>query len=65
MAKKKTESQGEIIDEVRRTRAQLWRHYRGDMKKLHADARKTAKQLGMRYSIPPKRQDKGRDDEAA
>ena len=55
MAKKKIDSQGEIIDEVRKARAQLWRHYRGNMKKLHADARRTAKQLGMKYGTPKKK----------
>ncbi|MGK5083956.1 hypothetical protein WDW37_11705 [Bdellovibrionota bacterium FG-1] len=58
MTKKKTDSQGAIIDELRKARAELWREYHGDMKKLHVDARKTAKTLGMRYAAPPKRRKK-------
>ena len=64
MAKKKIDSQGEIIDEIRKARAELWREYHGDMKKLHADARKTAKRLGMRYAAPPKRRKKDNDEAA-
>ncbi len=63
--KKKDSSQGEIIDELRKSRAELWREYHGDMKKLHADARKTAKELGMRYATPPKGQHKDDEDEDA
>ena len=61
MAKKKADSQGEIIDEVRMARAQLWRKYRGNMNKLHEDTRKRVKQLGMKYGTPKKKT----DDEAA
>ncbi|MGK5088570.1 hypothetical protein WDW86_13510 [Bdellovibrionota bacterium FG-2] len=65
MARKKLDSQGEIIDELRKSRAELWREYHGDMKKLHADARKTAKKLGMRYATPPRSRDRTKDDEDA
>lgn len=61
MTKKKTDSQGEIIDEVRKARAQLWHKYHGNMKKLHEDGRKHAKELGMKYGVPKKKT----DDEAA
>ena len=61
MTKKKSDSQGEIIDEVRKARAQLWRQYRGNMKKLHEESRKSVKQLGMKYSTPKSKT----DDEAA
>ncbi len=57
MAKKKEDSQGEIVDEVRRARAHLWRKYRGNMKKLHEDSRKRVKQLGMKYGTPKKKTD--------
>ena len=65
MAQKKNESQGEIIDEIRKARAELWREYNGDMKKLHADARITAKKLGMKYASPPKRRKKNEGADAA
>ena len=65
MAKKKKNSQGKIINEIRKVRAELWREYHGDMTKLHADARQTAKQLGMRYAAPPVRRKKEKDEDAA
>lgn len=61
--KKQIDSQGEIIDEVRKARAQLWRQYRGNMKKLHEDSRKRVKELGMHYGTPKKKTNN--DEEAA
>lgn len=57
MAKKKIDSQGEIIDEVRKARVELWRRYRGNMRKLHKDTQKRVKELGMRYGTPKKKAD--------
>ena len=65
MAKKKTDSQGEIIDEIRKARADIWREYRGNMKKFHADSRKMAEKLGIHYVTPPKRRKKNEGEDAA
>ena len=59
--KKKGDSQGEIIDEVRKARAVLWHRYHGDMKKLHRESQKKVKELGMKYGVPKKKN----NDEAA
>ena len=58
MSKGKLDSQGEIIDEVRRARGELWQKYRGDMRKLHLDSRQIAKKLGMKYATPKKKKEK-------
>lgn len=55
MEKKKVDSQGEIIDEVRKARTKLWCKYRGNMKTLHEATRKIAKQYGMKYGTPKKK----------
>lgn len=58
MAKKKMNSQGEIIDEVRRARAQVGREFKTNRKKFFEKARKSAQELGMHYGIPRKRKKK-------
>ena len=57
MLKHKIVGQGEIIDKIRKVRADLWREYKGNMQKLHENSRKLVKQLGMRYGAPKKKKD--------
>lgn len=65
MAKKNKEyDQGEIIAEIRSTRAALWKEYKGDMKKLSEDAKKIAKKYGLKYAVPPKKTKKELDEAA-
>ena len=61
MAKKKVDSQGEIIDEVRRARARVGREFRANPKRFLANAKKVARKYGMKYGTPKKKT----DDEAA
>jgi hypothetical protein len=63
MAKKKVDSQGEIIDEVRKARAQVGREFRANPKLFLEKAKKRAKELGMRYASP--RKSKKKEDDAA
>ena len=65
MAKKKKESsQGEIIDELRKVRAQVWREYETNPKRFFADSRKIMKRLGIRYATPRKRRSGSEEDAA-
>jgi len=61
---KKTDGQGEIIDEIRKARAEIWKEYKGNMKKFHADARKYAKKHGLKYAVPTKKTKKELDEAA-
>jgi len=58
MAKKKMDSQGEIIGEVRRARAQVGREFKANRKKFFERARRSAQELGMHYGTPRKRKKK-------
>ena len=62
--KKKIESQGEIIDELRKARAQVWREYTTNPKGFFAESKKRMKQLGIRYVTPKKRRS-GNEEDAA
>jgi len=57
MASKKNESQGEIIDEIRRSRARIGREFRDHQKQFLDDAKKIAKKYGMKYGTPKKKKD--------
>lgn len=59
MAKKKIDSQGEIIEEVRNARAQIRLEFKANRKRFFDESRKLAKQLGMQYGTPKKRKKKG------
>jgi hypothetical protein len=63
MANKKTESQGDIIDEIRRSRTRIGREFRDNQKQFLEDAKKIAKKYGMKYGTPKKKKDN--QDEAA
>lgn len=55
MAKKKMDSQGEIIDEVRRARVRVGREFRANEKQFLDHAKKLAKKYGMKYGTPKKK----------
>ena len=55
MAKKKADSQGEIIDEVRRARVQVGREFRLNPNRFLARAKKLAKKYGLKYATPKKK----------
>ena len=61
MAKRKTDSQGEIIDEIRRVRTRVGREFRADPKRFLENTKKLARKYGMKYGVPKKKI----DDEAA
>lgn len=65
MAKKKIESQGEIIDEVRKIRAQVGREFRSNRKLFFKKAQKHAQELGMQYGSPRKAKKQRPGDEDA
>ena len=62
MARKKKDSQGPIIDEVRKVRKAVWNEFKANPKHFLDETRKLAKSLGMRYGTPPKRK---KDEDAA
>lgn len=62
--KKKEESQGEIIDELRKVRAQIGRKFKSNPKQFFSDSQKLMKKLGIRYGTPKKRRT-GNDEDAA
>ena len=61
-AKKVKSGQGEIIDEIRKHRSDLWSEYKGDMKSFLKTSKKIAEKYGMKYSSPKK--DKKQEDAA-
>lgn len=62
--KKREESQGEIIDEIRKVRAQVGREFKSNPKQFFADSQKLMKKLGVRYGTPKKR-NLGNDEDVA
>jgi hypothetical protein len=55
VTKKRMESQGEIIDELRKVRAEVWVEYKRNPKQFVSETRKIIKKLGMRYGTPKKK----------
>jgi hypothetical protein len=65
MTKKKKDSQGEIIDEVRKARKAVWLEFKADEKKFFQKTRELAKVYGMHYATPPKRRKRSEGEDAA
>lgn len=65
MAKKKKDSQGEIIDEVRTARRAVWHEFKVDEKRFFEKTRELAKRFGLHYGTPPKRRKKNEGEDAA
>jgi len=58
MPKKKVESQGQIIDETRKARKEVWLEFKADEARFLKKTKDLVKKYGLQYATPTKKRKK-------